>query len=74
MSAKKKAAGDGVMKKLLDLIERVGNKVPHPVVIFLALAGLVVALSHVLYMLGTSASPTTRSTCRRTSSSPPRSR
>ena len=54
MSAKKKAAGDGVMKKLLDLIERVGNKVPHPVVIFLALAGLVVAMSHVLYMLGVS--------------------
>ena len=54
MGSKKKASGDGATKGLLDLIERVGNKVPHPVVIFLALAGLVVALSHVLYMLGTS--------------------
>ena len=44
----------GLMQKLLDWIERVGNKVPHPVVIFLALTALVVAASHVLYMLGTS--------------------
>ncbi len=54
MGSKKKASGDGSTKGLLDLIERVGNKVPHPVVIFLALAGLVVALSHVLFLLGTS--------------------
>ena len=40
---------------LLNLVERVGNKVPHPVVIFVALIGLVVALSHLFYMMGASA-------------------
>jgi len=40
------------MQRLLDVVERVGNKVPHPVVIFLSLIGLVVVLSHVLYMSG----------------------
>ena len=54
MNAKTKASGAGAMQKLLDLIERVGNKVPHPVVIFLALTGLVMVMSHVLYMFGVS--------------------
>ncbi|HLS82843.1 MAG TPA: AbgT family transporter [Steroidobacter sp.] len=40
---------------ILDVIERVGNKVPHPVVIFLMLIGLVILLSHLFYMLGASA-------------------
>src|SRR5262245_15706466 len=39
-------------QKLLDGVERVGNKVPHPAVIFLILAGLVIALSHILYLAG----------------------
>jgi len=30
----------------------VGNKVPHPAVIFFILAGLVIALSHLFYLLG----------------------
>jgi aminobenzoyl-glutamate transport protein len=42
------------MQKLLDVVERVGNKVPHPVVIFLVLIAIVVVLSHVLYLTGTS--------------------
>jgi aminobenzoyl-glutamate transport protein len=42
------------LQKLLDGVERVGNKVPHPAVIFFILAGLVILLSHLLYLLGTS--------------------
>jgi aminobenzoyl-glutamate transport protein len=41
------------MQKFLDVVERVGNKVPHPAVIFLMLLGMVVVLSHVLHMMGT---------------------
>jgi len=42
------------MQKFLDVVERVGNKVPHPAVIFLMLLGLVIVLSQVLHMTGTS--------------------
>ena len=42
------------LQKLLDGIERVGNKVPHPAVIFFILSGLVIVLSQVFYLLGTS--------------------
>jgi aminobenzoyl-glutamate transport protein len=42
------------MQKMLDIVERVGNKVPHPVVIFLILIATVVVLSHILHMAGTS--------------------
>jgi aminobenzoyl-glutamate transport protein len=38
----------GFVQKMLDGIERVGNKVPHPAIIFLGLCGLVIALSAVL--------------------------
>jgi aminobenzoyl-glutamate transport protein len=44
----------GFMEKLLDGIEKVGNMVPHPVVIFLILCGIVIVLSHLLYLMGTS--------------------
>jgi aminobenzoyl-glutamate transport protein len=44
------------MQKILDVVERVGNKVPHPVIIFLILIAIVVALSHFLYRTGTSVS------------------
>ena len=44
------------MEKLLDAVERVGNKVPHPAVIFVLLIGIVVLVSHVLYLLGTTVS------------------
>lgn len=38
----------------LDVVERVGNKVPHPVVIFVILIGVVIVLSQVLAWLGAS--------------------
>ena len=44
------------MQRLLDGVERVGNKVPHPAVIFVLLIGIVVVMSHILYLLGTSVS------------------
>ncbi len=40
------------MQKFLSVVERVGNKVPHPAVIFLLLLALVVAFSQVLHMTG----------------------
>jgi aminobenzoyl-glutamate transport protein len=44
------------MERFLDVVERVGNKVPHPAVIFLILIAIVIALSHVFYLLGTTVS------------------
>lgn len=38
----------GGLQRILDTIERVGNKVPHPAIIFLGLVGLVIVLSAVL--------------------------
>jgi len=40
------------MEKLLDTVERVGNKVPHPAVIFVILIAIVAVLSHILYLMG----------------------
>jgi aminobenzoyl-glutamate transport protein len=45
-------APKGGMQKILDVVERVGNKVPHPVVIFLILIAGVIVLSHVFYLFG----------------------
>ena len=42
------------VQKLLDSVETIGNKAPDPAVIFFILSGLVIALSHVFYLLGTS--------------------
>ncbi len=42
------------MQRILDVVEKVGNKVPHPVIIFLILIGIVVVLSHILYLTGAS--------------------
>jgi len=42
------------LERILDTVERVGNKVPHPAVIFVALIGIVILLSHVFYMMGVS--------------------
>ena len=50
------AAPATAMQKFLDAVERFGNKVPHPVVIFVILIGIVIVLSQLLYMLGTSVS------------------
>jgi aminobenzoyl-glutamate transport protein len=41
-----------VMQRFLDGVERVGNMVPHPVVIFLILIGIVIVLSAVLGAFG----------------------
>ncbi len=40
------------MQKLLDAVERVGNRVPHPVMIFVYLIVIVIALSAVLGLMG----------------------
>jgi aminobenzoyl-glutamate transport protein len=47
-------APKSAMQNFLDVVEKVGNKVPHPAVIFLILIAIVVVLSHILYMLGAS--------------------
>lgn len=44
------------MQRLLDVVERVGNRVPHPVIIFVILIVAVILLSHVFYMLNVSVS------------------
>lgn len=45
----------GGLQKLLDLVEKLGNQVPHPVVLFLILMVAVMLVSHGLELLGTSA-------------------
>src|SRR5215217_5934223 len=47
-------APKSTMEKVLDGVERLGNKVPHAAVIFLILVALVIILSHIFYLLGTS--------------------
>ena len=42
------------MQRFLDIVERVGNKVPHPSIIFLILIVGIVVLSHAFFLLGTS--------------------
>jgi aminobenzoyl-glutamate transport protein len=51
-------AGTPAKGGLLDLVERLGNKVPHPVLMFLYLIVLVMVLSHVLSLLGVSVTDT----------------
>ena len=41
-------ATGGFMKRMLDLVEKVGNKVPHPAMIFLFLMAVVIVMSHIL--------------------------
>lgn len=48
------AAPKGFTQKVLDIVEKVGNRVPHPVVIFLILIAIVLVLSHVLFLSGAS--------------------
>ena len=43
-----------MMDKLLDTVERVGNKVPHPVLMFANLIGGVIVLSAALSLMGVS--------------------
>ncbi len=42
------------MQRVLDAVEVAGNRVPHPVVIFLGLIAIVLVLSHLLYLAGAS--------------------
>jgi aminobenzoyl-glutamate transport protein len=49
-------APKGFLQRVLDVVERVGNKVPHPVIIFLILIAIVLVLSHVLFLTGASVS------------------
>lgn len=44
------------MQRLLDAVERAGNKVPHPAVLFFGLMVLIIALSQILQWAGVSAS------------------
>ena len=44
------------MQKVLGVVEKVGNRVPHPVMIFVILIGFVILLSQILYMFGASVS------------------
>ncbi|MFO0911629.1 MAG: AbgT family transporter [Pirellulales bacterium] len=41
-------------QRMLDAIERLGNRVPHPAILFSMLIVMVVVLSHVFQLLGTS--------------------
>lgn len=41
------------MQKMLELVEKVGNKTPHPAVIFVWLSITVIVLSHICYWMGT---------------------
>lgn len=50
------AAPKTAMQKMLDVVERVGNRVPHPVLIFVILIGIVIALSAILGAMGVSVS------------------
>ena len=43
------------LQRVLDAVERIGNKVPHPAVIFIWLTLILIVLSHLLYLLGFSA-------------------
>ena len=40
------------MQRILDTVERVGNRVPHPVMIFVYLIGVVIVLSAILGAMG----------------------
>jgi aminobenzoyl-glutamate transport protein len=47
-------AGAGALDRFLTAIEVLGNKVPHPAIIFFWLIGIVIALSAIFGLLGTS--------------------
>lgn len=49
------AGGGGPLQRVLDVIERVGNKVPHPAVLFLGLCVGLILLSQLLAWAGWSA-------------------
>ncbi len=55
MTAEAPAPERGFTARLLDGIERVGNKVPHPVMMFLYLIGIIIVLSAVMNWAGVTA-------------------
>lgn len=52
LSAPHSGARKPFMQRFLDAVERVGNKVPHPAMIFVILIGIVILLSHLFYLMG----------------------
>jgi len=56
--SKAKAANSGGNKGLLETVERIGNKVPHPVLMFLYLIIFVILISAVLDLTGASVTET----------------
>jgi aminobenzoyl-glutamate transport protein len=58
MSASGGGASPTVFARVLGAIERWGNRVPHPAILFLALSVIVIVLSQVLAAMGTSVSYT----------------
>ncbi|WP_203910282.1 AbgT family transporter [Rhizocola hellebori] len=54
MSAAAAVEKRGFSQRMLDGIERLGNKVPHPVMIFLILIGLIIVLSGIFAAIGLS--------------------
>ena len=50
----KKSPARPAAGSFLDIIERVGNRVPNPVVIFLILIAIIIVLSHVFHLMGSS--------------------
>lgn len=70
--AEAKAQSKTVMQRFLDGIERVGNMVPHPVIIFLILIAIVIVLSALLGIVGATVSYETIDRSPTRSSSRPR--
>ncbi len=52
--ALKTAGPKSAMQRFLDVVERIGNRVPDPIVLFLILIGIVIVLSHILATVGVS--------------------
>src|SRR5262245_15822834 len=50
----RRGGGKPFVQRLLDGVERVGNKVPHPAVIFVLLIAAVIVISHIVYLFGAS--------------------
>lgn len=53
--SKNKTKGPGLMQRMLNFIERVGNKVPHPAILFLALIFGLIVIAQILAWIGISA-------------------
>jgi len=56
VTASAPAANEGAdhtfLERLLDKIERLGNRMPHPVILFLVLCAAVIVVSQILYWVG----------------------